>query len=172
MFATKNRARTEASLVAARHENPPLLGGGRLSLDWGEESLVPVLQGQGLDVLGLDTLALGLALRVRRRGSGSLLEGGLRGLGAEAAEEVLELGLVLIKRAFSGGGQQGQREEGSCRESHLDGVCARAMRRGVGKGGLKKKDWSYDPFFLELVKKQVIKGQGKGAEMRGLQDSR
>lgn len=105
---------THACLVLTRHQHQPLL---RTCSNGGVERVHVVVQCEVDDRLGGN---LDLGLDGGRDGLSDLLtHAGERA--AKVADEVLELGLVLLKRALSSGRKKRQREHGGCRETHC--VC-------------------------------------------------
>ena len=103
---------TEASLVAASDQHPPLLRLRRIGLDRCIDGLLPVVQSQDVHLL---CASLGLySLSV-------IMSAGVGDVGAKVAQEVLELGLVLVEGAILSGRKQRQgQEDRGCRETHLE----------------------------------------------------
>lgn len=82
------QAVAKASLVPTRDQHPPLLGFGGLGLHGRIEGVLPIVQRQDVQ-LHLADLGLG--------SSNGVMLAGVWHVGAELAEEVLELCLVLLK---------------------------------------------------------------------------
>lgn len=108
--ASQRVKHTVARLVSARNQQPPLLGGGGISGDGLVEGLLPVLEGQDVESHGA-SLGLGRSDRIMVAWVGNVA--------ANLAEEVLELGLVLVDGRVLGSGEGGQSREDSGRgEAH------------------------------------------------------
>jgi hypothetical protein len=99
-------ASTIAGLVSTRDEQPPLLGSGGVSGNRLVEGLLPVVQSQDVESHGT---SLGLG------GSNRIMVGWVRNVRSELADDILELGLVLVNGRVLRGSEGGQSRENSRR---------------------------------------------------------
>jgi hypothetical protein len=97
-------ASTIAGLVSTRDEQPPLLGSSGVSGNRLVEGLLPVVQGQDVESHGT---SLGLGR------SNGVMVGWVRNVGSELADDILELGLVLVNGRALRDSESGQSRENS-----------------------------------------------------------
>jgi hypothetical protein len=95
---------TIAGLVSTRDEQPPLLGSSGVSGNRLVEGLLPVVQGQDVESHGT---SLGLGR------SNGVMVGWVRNVGSELADDILELGLVLVNGRALRDSESGQSRENS-----------------------------------------------------------
>jgi hypothetical protein len=100
----RGRVLTEAGLVPASDQDPPLDGRGGIGGDGLVEGVLPVVNGEDRQLL---LAQLGL------HGGNGVMDAGTGDVRAELVQDILELGLVLLEEVLLGSGEDGQgRDEG------------------------------------------------------------